>query len=180
MRIESAPSATVVVGIGDCRIARSPAASLATYALGSCIAVVAWDWKLKLGGILHIMLPDSSIDSAKATANPYLYVDTGVPALFRHLSENGSSKKYLRWCLAGGACMMADSSHFEIGKRNQLAMKKVLWRLGVFIDKEDLGGSESRSVRLDLETGQVDLRKGVGREQVLMQAAMNLLKKENR
>jgi chemotaxis protein CheD len=180
MRVESAQAAIVVVGIADCRIARAPAAALATYALGSCIALVAWDWKLKLGGLLHIMLPDSAIDTAKATANPHLYVDTGVPALFRQLTDNGSSRKQLRWCLAGGACMMADSSHFEIGKRNQLAMKKVLWRLGVFIDREDLGGTESRSVRLDLETGQVDLRKGVAKEQILMQAAINLTNKEIR
>jgi chemotaxis protein CheD len=169
----------VVVGIGDRRVAWAPTSSVATYALGSCVAVMAWDWKLKMGGLLHVMLPDSSIDPAKAAANPNVFVDTGVPALFRDLTEKGSSKKHLRWCLAGGANMMADSSHFEIGKRNHLALKKILWRLGVFIDREDMGGTESRSVRLDLETGRIDLRKAAGRGQILAPGAVNFMKKES-
>jgi chemotaxis protein CheD len=170
----------IVVGIGDCRIGRAADKSLATFALGSCIAVIAWDWKLKLGGLLHVMLPDSTIDPARAASNPHVYVDTGVPSLFRELSARGSAKKQLRWCLAGGANMMADSSHFEIGKRNYLALKKVLWKLGVFIDREDVGGTESRSVKLDLQTGQIDLRKGMGREQVLMAATVNFIAEDSR
>lgn len=163
----------IVVGIGERRIASPPAVSVATYALGSCVAVVAWDWKLRVGGLLHAMLPDSSIDPVKARANPSIFVDTGVPALLRDLVERGSAKKQLRWCLAGGANMMADSSHFEIGKRNYLALKKAFWRLGVFIDQEDMGGTESRSVRLDLQTGRIDLRKSAGRELILVHGALS-------
>ena len=163
----------IVVGIGEHRVASPPALSVATYALGSCVAVVAWDWKLKTGGLLHAMLPDSAIDPAKAKANPGLFVDTGVPALLRDLVELGSTRKQLRWCLAGGANMMATSSHFEIGKRNYLALKKIFWRLGLFIDQEDMGGTESRSVRLDLQTGRIDLRKAAGEERILVPAALN-------
>jgi chemotaxis protein CheD len=167
---------TIVVGIGDCRVGRSPLSALSTYALGSCVAVVAWDWKLKLGGLLHVMLPDSSIDPVRALSNPHVYVDTGVPALLRELAAGGSSKKQLRWCIAGGATMMADSAHFEIGKRNHLALKKVLWRMGVFIDREDVGGTESRSVRLDLQSGQIDVRGGGGMERILIPPTVNFMK----
>lgn len=165
----------IVVGIGECRIGRAPVAALSTYALGSCIAVVAWDWKLKLGGLLHVMLPDSSVDRVKAARQPHVYVDTGFPALLRELIACGSSTRQLRWCLAGGATMMADSSHFEIGKRNHIALKKVLWRSGIFIDQEDIGGTESRSVKLDIQTGQIDMRKGIGAEEILMRATINVL-----
>lgn len=158
----------IVVGIGEHRVATAPALWVATYALGSCVAVVAWDRELRIGGMLHAMLPDSSIDPAKARSRPGVFVDTGVPALLRDLSARGSSKKQLRWCLAGGSKMFADASHFEIGRRNHLALKKILWRLGVFIDQEDMGGVESRSIRLDLLTGRVDLRKSGGREETLM------------
>ncbi|HZL57370.1 MAG TPA: chemotaxis protein CheD [Bryobacteraceae bacterium] len=164
----------IVVGMGDCRVAGLPALTLSTYALGSCIAVVVYDWKSKLGGLLHVMLPDSSMDRARAGLNPYVYVDTGVPALFRRLRELGSSKGGARCCIAGGASMMADSAHFEIGKRNYLALKKSLWKMGVFVDQEDVGGSESRSVRLDLETGRVDLRKGTGEGRILAPAGIGL------
>jgi len=165
----------VVVGVGDCRVAAPPAGSVSTYALGSCLALVVYDWRLRVGGLLHVMLPDSSIDPAKAGTNPFVYVDTGVPRLFRRLEELGCSKHSVRCCVTGGASMMADSSHFEIGKRNYLALKKTLWRLGVFADHEDVGGTESRSVRLDLESGRIDLRKGARAERVLMPAAINLM-----
>jgi len=169
----------IVVGMGDCRVAEFGAAqaarSLSTYALGSCIAVVVYDWKSKTGGLLHVMQPDSSIDRTRAGTNPFVYVDTGVPELFRRFQELGSTRQRLRCCVAGGASMMADSSHFQIGKRNYLALKKTFWKLGMFIDQEDVGGSESRSVRLDLETGRVDLRMGTGLGKILSPAGINLI-----
>ena len=70
--------------------------------------------------------------------------------------------------------MMADSSLFEIGKRNYLALRKAFWRHGILTDQEDVGGFESRSVRLDLETGRIVLRIGAGSERVLMPAGLSL------
>jgi len=168
-----------VVGLGDCRVAavQGEFATLGTYALGSCIAVIAYDWGARAGGLLHVMLPDSSIDRTRAVSNPYVYADTGVPALFRALSEIGASRAKTRCCLAGGASMMADSSHFEIGKRNYLAVRKSLWKLGIFVDREDVGGGETRSVRLDLDTGQVDLRKGASRGTILAPARITLMER---
>ncbi len=164
----------VVVGVGDCRIARYPVPSLSTFALGSCIAVVVYDWKTRTGGLLHAMLPDSSIDRSPGGSNPFVYMDTGVPELFQRLAAVGCSKHSLRCCVVGGAAMMADSSLFEIGKRNYLALRKAFWRHGILTDQEDVGGFESRSVRLDLETGRIVLRKGAGSERVLMPAGLSL------
>lgn len=166
--------AELVVGVGDCKVAAHPTPSLATYALGSCIAVVTYDWSARVGGLLHFMLPDSTIDPKRAAANPYMYVDTGAPALFRQMEERGCSRKRIRCCITGGASMMADSSHFEIGKRNYLALRKVLWRNGIFVDREDVGGTESRSVRIDLATGRIDLRTGGAKERVFAPAGVNL------
>ena len=75
--------------------------------------------------------------------------------------------------------MMADSSHFEIGKRNYLALKKIFGNWGMFIDQEDVGGNDSRSVKLDLETGRIDLRTGAGVVRVLAPAGINLLARVN-
>jgi chemotaxis protein CheD len=165
----------VVVGVGDCRFAQYPDGALATYALGSCLAIIAFDWKIRLGGLLHVMLPDSSIDRAAAGRNPFVYVDTGVPELIRRIEEKGGLKRRMRCSVVGGASMMADSSHFEIGKRNYLALKKAFWKQGLFIDTEDVGGTESRSVRLDLATGRVDLRKGAAPGRILTPAAISLM-----
>jgi len=54
---------------------------LITYALGSCLGITVYDFKLKKAGLLHSMLPDSSIDRNKAVGNPYMYVDSGMKAL---------------------------------------------------------------------------------------------------
>ena len=159
---------SLVIGVGDGKLGKFPTEYLVTFALGSCIAVMCYDWKLKIGGLVHIMLPDSSIDKEKAARNPYVFADTGIPAMFKKLCEAGSSPRSIRSCIAGGAKMLEHSSHFEIGKKNHLAVKRAFWQLGAFIDREDVGGAESRSVRLDLRTGQVDLRVGGEENQILM------------
>jgi len=170
----------IVVGVGDCRIAAVPTASIATYALGSCVAIIAWDWRVKVGGLLHAMLPDSSIDHKRAASDPACFVDTGIPELLRRIEEKGGSRRRVRCCVAGGASMIVDPAMFEIGKRNCLAVKKAFWKLGLFIDQEDVGGFETRTMRLDLETGRIDMKKGAGPGKVFVPAGINLtLRGEN-
>lgn len=176
--IEAAGKGDIIAGVGEGRIAQSPAAALATYALGSCIAVVAYDWKLKLGGIAHVMLPDSAIDPGRAAMNPWAYADTSIPTLVRELTAYGSSRTMLRWHLAGGAEMMADSAHFATGKKNLMALRRVFRTLNLSIEQEDTGGSESRSVRLDLETGRIDIRRGSGELSVLAAGMFGFKKQE--
>ena len=121
-------SLPTVVGVADCRVARGPHPGLVTYALGSCIAVVVFDPGAQVGGLLHFMLPESSLDQAKAAANPFLFADTGVPILFQEVCRLGAQKQKLRVCIAGGAQIMVESSMFHIGKKNYLALRKILWK----------------------------------------------------
>jgi chemotaxis protein CheD len=167
----------IVVGVADCRVGVRPSVSIATYALGSCVAIVAWDWRSKVGGLLHAMLPDSAIDRVRGAADPFCYVDTGVPELLRKMEEKGASKRRIRCCVAGGASMIVDPALFEIGKRNYLAVKKAFWKQGLFIDQEDVGGTETRSLRLDLETGRIDMKKGARPGQVLIPAGISSIGK---
>jgi chemotaxis protein CheD len=164
----------IVVGVGDCRVAAAPAGSIVTYALGSCVAIVAYDWKSKVGGLLHAMLPDSAMDPARAGNDPFLYVDSGIAELFRRLECKGASLRRTKCCVAGGAAMMADAAQFETGRRNYLAVKKAFWKLGIFIEREDIGGSETRTIRLDLTTGQIDLRKGGGPGRIFVPPGFSL------
>lgn len=144
---------TLVVGIGDCQVTGEPV-ELVTFALGSCIAVVIWDPLAKVGGMLHFMLPDSSVDcAALGRANPFRYADTGTPLLFRKAYERGAEKRRLQVRLAGGANVVDDGGVFNIGRRNHAAVRKILWKAGVLVHGEDVGGSMSRTVRLDVATG---------------------------
>jgi len=155
------------VGISDCRISSGPDQTLVTYALGSCVAVAIHDPVTRVGGLLHYMLPESSIDPAKARENPYMFADTGIPLLFRRSYEQGAEKRRLMVYVAGGAHVMDEAGVFNIGKRNYLALRKILWKAGVLIRSEAVGGATSRTVRLEVGTGRVWLR-GEGWQEIEM------------
>ena len=157
------------VGIADCRISNAPDDVLVTYALGSCVAVLIHDPVARTGGLLHYMLPESGIDPAKARDNPYMFADTGVPLLFRRSYELGAEKRRLVVSIAGGAQVMDEAGVFNIGKRNYLALKKILWKAGVLIHNEAVGGGASRTVRLEVGTGRIWLRTD-GRQEVELAA----------
>lgn len=159
----------LTVGIADCQLGNQPGQALVTYALGSCVAVAVHDPVARVGGLLHYMLPESSLDPAKARQNPYMFADTGIPLLFRRSYEFGADKRRLVVRIAGGAQVMDDAGLFNIGKRNCLALRKILWKAGVLIHSEAVGGSVSRTVRLEVDTGRVWLR-SEGRGEVEMVA----------
>ncbi len=150
----------LVVGIADCQCTREAQAEIVTYALGSCIAVVVHDAANGVGGLLHYMLPESSIDSEKAKKNPYMFADTGLAAMMETVEKLGGRKRGLTVWVAGGAQVLDSNGHFQIGKRNYLALRKLLWKHGLMIHAESVGGSISRTVRLELPSGRVRSREG--------------------
>ncbi|HTX36183.1 MAG TPA: chemotaxis protein CheD [Bryobacteraceae bacterium] len=148
----------IVVQMADCRVADVPGQVLATYALGSCIGLAVHDPKANVGGLLHFMLPDSGIDPARGRDNPFMFADTGIPLLLEQVCSKGASKQRLMVHAAGGARMMDRENVFEIGKRNYLAMRKILWKKGILVHAEAVGGANSRTVRLQIGTGRVWLQ----------------------
>jgi chemotaxis protein CheD len=100
------------------------------------------------------MLPECSPElRAGADENPFRYADSGTPLLFRRAYDLGADKRRLRVYMAGGASVVDDNGLFNIGKRNQTAIRKLLWKAGVLIHGEDVGGAHSRTVRLDPDSG---------------------------
>ena len=148
----------IVVGVADCQISNGRDDVLVTYALGSCIAVAIHDPVAGVGGMLHFMLPESGIDRSKAEKNPYMFADTGIPLLFRRAYERGADKRRLVVRAAGAARVMDAQDVFKIGQRNYLAMRKILWKAGVLVQAEDVGGSTSRTLRMEVGSGRVWLR----------------------
>jgi chemotaxis protein CheD len=155
---------SLIVGIADCQVSADPDGVLVTYALGSCIAVAIYDPATKVAGMLHYMLPESSIDGAKARERPFMFADTGIPLLFRRAYDLGADKKRLLVRVAGGAQVMNDSGVFDIGRRNYTALRKILWKAGVLIHGEEVGGNMSRTIRLEVSSGTMWLRGGASPE----------------
>jgi chemotaxis protein CheD len=163
--------ANLVIGIGDCQVSADPADILITHALGSCIAVMIHDPVAKVAGLLHFMLPESSIDLEKVLTRPFAYADTGIPLLFKNAYQLGAVKSRIRVMAAGGAQMLDPNGTFNIGKRNHLAMRKIFWKAGVLVQKEEVGGVASRTVRIDVAAGRVLMRTAAGPEQEFLLSA---------
>lgn len=158
----------IVVGVADCQVSADPQSTLVTYALGSCIAIMIYDPVARVGGLLHFMLPESALDRTKAQEKPFMFADTGIPLLFQSAYRLGADKRRLVVTAAGGAQMMDPQGVFNIGKRNHLSMRKILWKAGVLLHAEEIGGLLSRTVRLELASGRVMLRGAGEREQEMV------------
>lgn len=151
------------VGISDCVVSSDPDVMLTTHALGSCIAVVIYDPVALVGGLLHYMLPDSSMDPAKALQRPFMFADTGIPLLFHSAYRAGAVKERIKITALGGAQALQTGDTFNIGKRNHMVMRKILWKAGLMAHHEDVGGTAPRTARLEIGTGRVLV--SFGREQ---------------
>jgi len=143
----------VVVGISDMKVSNDPGETLITYSLGSCIGVVIWDPAVKVGGMLHYMLPDASIDKQKAVERPYMFASTGIPRLFKEAYKLGAVKGRMVIKVVGGSQIMDSAGMFNIGKRNYLVLREMFWKNQVMIAKEDIGGMVNRTVSLEVGTG---------------------------
>ena len=141
------------VGMADYKVGRAPS-TLISYGLGSCVGISLYDTQAKVGGLLHIMLPDST--QARPTDNPAKFADTGLPLMLKDVLELGASRTRLVAKIAGGAQMFAFANATDImrvGARNAEAAKKILKELNIRLLSEDTGGNYGRTVQIDLNDG---------------------------
>jgi chemotaxis protein CheD len=156
--IASLFSQRVVVGVGDVAVSNNPQVTLSTYALGSCIGVVAYDPVARAGGLLHLMLPDSSISPEKAAGQPAMFANTGLPLLFRSLFGLKAERSRLRLFIAGGASVLAGKDTFRIGERNIRATLDYLSLQGFTFSDPAVGGTVNRTIHLEIGSGSMNLK----------------------
>lgn len=143
----------IKVGMADFKVSRSPA-TIISYGLGSCIGVSLYDPQTKIGGLLHIMLPDSK--QSRATDNPAKFADTGILLMLDEVLKMGASRSRLVAKMAGGAQMFAFANATDVmrvGSRNVAASKEILQKLGIRLVGEDTGANYGRTVQIDLTNG---------------------------
>ena len=149
---------THTIGIAEQKIVRAPD-KLVTLGLGSCIGVVLFDPLLKLGGMVHIMLP--SAPQSGAAFNRSKFADTGIPELLRLMIQQGARPSRLVAKLAGGAHMfntMYNTDALNVGERNAQECKKILRASAITIAAEDTGGTSGRSIEFCCETSVLQVR----------------------
>ena len=148
----------VKVGIADLNLVLDPG-TIMTIGLGSCIGIALYDKVLKVAGLSHIMLPDST--QFKNVTNPMKFADSEIPILVEKMQKQGCKKQNIIAKIAGGASMFnfSDKSIIsDIGKRNSEAVKKALNDVGIPIIAEDTGGNKGRTMILEASTGKVTLK----------------------
>lgn len=143
----------IKVGMADLNICHVPDA-ITTLGLGSCVGVALYDKSVKLAGLVHIMLPDST--QVRQNQNKAKFADTGIDLLIDMLVKEGANKNLLTAKIAGGAQMFAfsgNSDMLRVGERNVLAVKEKLNQLGIRILAEDTGENFGRTVEFYPESG---------------------------
>ncbi len=148
---------TIFIGVGEYSATRRADDVLKTMALGSCVGVIVMEPKSRTIAMAHIALSDSKINKAMAGKQPGRFADTAVPSLLKLVEKHSKTRSGYIIKLVGGAQVAKMKDTFNIGKRNILAIKKILWQLKLVAVAEDLGGQISRTVTVEVNTGKVIL-----------------------
>lgn len=143
----------IVVGISELVVSSDVDDVLITYSLGSCVGLTLYDPERRLGGMLHAMMPVSSMDRERALREPAMFTDTGVAALLQAMFDRGATRRSLVAKVAGAAVQMDQTGLFRIGERNFTVLRRVLWKNDILLAAEDVGGSASRTLVLEVAGG---------------------------
>ena len=141
----------LIIGIADMKMAKGEG-MLVTYALGSCIGICLHDPVLKLGALVHIMLP---VNMEAGRKTPMKYADTGIRETLRLMESKGANRNRITAKIAGGAKMFetGNNSLGNIGQRNIESVRLNLKKEGIRLLKEDVGGTVARTLLFDVNSG---------------------------
>jgi chemotaxis protein CheD len=147
------------LSLGEWAVSNDRDAVLTCLGLGSCIAFIAYDPVVRIGGMAHMVLPDSTQGRATPRSEAK-FVDVAVPLVMRELQALGALKARVQVSLVGGAAMLPNSRANEslnIGARNAVAALAAVKAMGLRVRVEDMGGTQGRTVRLQVRTGEVTI-----------------------
>lgn len=143
----------IIIGIGEYGISNNPDDVLKTFALASCVAVTFYCKTKKVAGMIHIALPSSSDNHI---IKPSYYATIGIPLIVGELTKKyGCFKNEILAQLFGGANSINQNDFFNIGEKNVNAVKYILNELGIRIEKINVGGFVSRSIQMDVLSGNI-------------------------
>lgn len=138
-------------------------AVLVTYSLGSCVGLTVYDPVVRVGGMIHCLLPSSTINPERAQQRPQMYVDTGVDLLIRAVCSLGAQRQRLIAKAAGGGNFFRTSTLPKVGDKNYAALLEAVRRNHLRITGKDVGGAIPRTLYLDMSVGETLLQSSARR-----------------
>ncbi len=154
------------VGIAEMMVSQGNGDSLITYSLGSCVGITLYDPVLQVGGLIHCMLPMSKLDREKAEKKPCMFTDTGIIKLLDGMFRLGAKRHNLVVKVAGGGAPLQTPNSFNIGDRNLVVLRKMLWKNDILIAAEDVGGTKPRTMKLCVASGVTTIKFGAREEEL--------------
>jgi len=146
----------LTVDAGSIVLSNRPDEEIATAApVGSGVLVCVTCDTAALAALLHFARPDSAVNPGEAAEEPARFADTGLALLFEQTERLGVAPSRCRVRLVGAATVPGQTGSDKVAKRNLLAARGVLWRRGVFLDGEDVGGTRARRATVTVEGGQL-------------------------
>jgi len=150
-------SEIIKVGMADMNVCKAPD-GITTLGLGSCVGIVLYDSALKIAGMVHVMLPDST--QIKNNENLAKFADTGIREMLARLQKMGANKARITAKIAGGAQMFAfgtNNDMLRVGEKNVKATKEILQKLSISLLAEDTGLNYGRTIVFYPETGMLEI-----------------------
>ena len=146
----------IIVGIADMKLVQDPGL-LVTYALGSCVGICLYDPILRLGALIHIMLP---LNMEAGRKNVFKYADTAIRETLNQMAIKGAARPRIMAKIAGGAKMfeLTGGNLGSIGQRNIESVRIALKREGIRLAGEDVGGTVARTLLFNVSNGQAIVR----------------------
>lgn len=160
METETIKKNTINVGIAQFKETEDPSMTLVAPHLGSCLGVAVYSPSIGKVAMVHCLLPLAKADPEKAKENPYMYVDTGVGLVINDFLKTGVPKSELQIFVAGGANINDANGVFEIGKNNFTVLRKLLWKNGLLLKGECVGGTNSKTIFLSPSDGKARVKIG--------------------
>jgi chemotaxis protein CheD len=155
-QLSSHRSEWVMVDVGGIAVSNSTDDVITTSApVGSCVAVCLWESNAHVSGLLHFLLPDSKSDPAQAEVSPTKFADTGLMVLLDEATRLGAKKSQCKVWLIGGAQVDDRENADKLAKRNVLAARSALWKAGILLDREEVGGNKPRKATLSVSGGEL-------------------------
>jgi chemotaxis protein CheD len=148
----------VLIGLGNLHCSAEAGQLLIARPLGSTAALAVYEPNTGVGGLIHWMLPDSSLVPGEGR-NPLLFADQAVPLLMAELSKLGVGRKARLRAALAGAASLPEGGEYDVGKRNQEMAHKLIRKLRLSVVQEETGGVVVRDLGLEIGSGEFFIRR---------------------
>lgn len=159
---------TETVDLGEIKVSNQKTTVFVVPNVGTGVVVAIYDMENGVGGLAHVVLPESALSTSYTDSTPAKYADKAIPLLVQAFLDAGGRKRSCLVRMVGGAQLFnfggGSGNILNIGARNATAIQTALSKQGLVIEKSDTGGNKGKSLKFILATGKLHVQQIGGTE----------------